>query len=1576
MYADANCQALVPDLTALILDATDSCANDVIITQSILANSTITSDIIVEITVADSLGNSSDCDVLLVVLDTTSPIAICKPLTLQLDMTGFAHFSPEDLDNASTDNCGILSLELDTTSFDCLALGANPVTLTVTDNSGNFSTCEDTVYIIDNVDPILDCPAPVTLGADVNCEAPTPNFADALSNNNCGSATITQFPVADSMLTVGLTIVTVVATDDSGNTDTCTVDVTVIDTTPPEYTCATPILDSVDLGECFAIIDLTPPVAYDNCDSTSFTMEYRVYSPDNSISDFIDTTVTTSYQFMVGISQVEWIMTDNAGNESECLQEVEIIEDELPVIICPDSSVYTFDNTIVVCGYIIPNDTLDATATDNCKLVSLTHNFGVWGNPNSLVGATFPVGTTEVMWIAEDETGNTDTCTTTIIVEDVQNPEFVNCPNGDTLTIALFSAVCEGSAIWSIPIASDNCDGVEVVQTGGPERGSPLAAGFYEIEYTATDTSDNFTICTFTLEVIDTEDPIVAPDFHKDNDEGVCSWTAPAGTISPLLAISNCPFEVTFEITGATIGSGIDDASGTEFNLGTSVVEYTITDTVNWQSWTCDFSVFVYDTEAPVVTCPDPIEEINDLGLCSNIIDLTLPDFTENCNDSTVTISYRVFEPDNSLKGPFSSADTLFEFEIGVSQVEWFVADEAGNVSSCMQEVTIFETEDPVITCPAEDNFVFNTSNGLCGYRIPDNRLDATATDNCGEYELSHDFGDWAILNSLEGAVFPTGTTEVTWTAIDESGNSVSCSINVTVIDNEDPYFVNCPHGVTFTVGLFSGVCEGGAIWSVPVAMDNCSDVTITQTRGPSQGAVLTEGVYDIQYRATDRAGNNDYCSFTVEVKDTEEPLIACQPDLVYENDLGECSWTSIESSLSPLLANSNCPATVSWKVTNPDGTVVSGVDDVSGYTFELGTSTVQYDIVEDASEQGDSCSFTVTIIDTEAPEIICQPTLQVTALPGDCSAEIILISPEFMDNCSYEEGDISYRVFGADNSTSVLFPATDSVYEFMVGINRIEWLVTDEAGNLSFCWQDVWVVADEESLIPEAGENKIICESDTLEISNAFAPDFAMVEWSTSGTGQFIDPSVINSSYVPSPADILDGFVILTITSSTDCASASDQLILSITNPPLVSSGNDATICESEIYQLYGAIINSAVAVEWITTGTGEFSNANVFNPVYTPGTNDIEQGVVQLIFKGISGGPCDDVSDTMNLTIHRQPIISAGTDEVICETESITLSNASIVYGEAVNWTTSGSGVFDDETFINTTYNFSEADLLNGSVVLTLTQIPDGPCEVTSSSITIDISKHPVVDAGPDIQTCFNQLVTINGASAINFSKVNWTSNGSGTLESATSLTPIYVPAAEETGTIELTMQVIGENGCTIDTMYDKVEIEIYPELIVDAGEDQTIYYNSTSMLSVSVENGSGTYFYNWYPTGFVSDPSANYTETIDLTRTMEFEVVVTDAKTNCVASDTKTIYVDEVAGNLVGFYTGFSPNNDGVNDTWSIKGIEKFPQNEVMFFNRWGDKVNEYVNYNTGVCTCHILLINLYSAGSCTTPCSINL
>ncbi|WP_298761758.1 M14 family zinc carboxypeptidase, partial [uncultured Psychroserpens sp.] len=93
-----------------------------------------------------------------VVVDNQDPVAVCQNIAVQLDATGNATITAADINNGSSDNCGIASISASQTTFTCADEGANNVTLTVTDNNGNIDTCVAVVTISIQDEPTgLEC---------------------------------------------------------------------------------------------------------------------------------------------------------------------------------------------------------------------------------------------------------------------------------------------------------------------------------------------------------------------------------------------------------------------------------------------------------------------------------------------------------------------------------------------------------------------------------------------------------------------------------------------------------------------------------------------------------------------------------------------------------------------------------------------------------------------------------------------------------------------------------------------------------------------------------------------------------------------------------------------------------------------------------------------------------------------------------------------------------------------------------------------------------------------------------------------------------------------------------------------------------------------------------------------------------------------------------------------------------------------------------------------------------------------------------------------------------------------------
>ncbi|SFN77793.1 HYR domain-containing protein, partial [Salegentibacter flavus] len=108
---------------------------------------------------------------------------------------------------------------------------------------------------------------------------------------------------------------------------------------------------------------------------------------------------------------------------------------------------------------------------------------------------------------AEDNSGNVSECSFTITVNDAEAPDL-QCP--ENISQANDAGICGAIVEFETPTAFDNSGEVEVEQTGGLPSGSEFPVGISTIEFTATDSEGNSVTCSFTIEILDEEAPVIA----------------------------------------------------------------------------------------------------------------------------------------------------------------------------------------------------------------------------------------------------------------------------------------------------------------------------------------------------------------------------------------------------------------------------------------------------------------------------------------------------------------------------------------------------------------------------------------------------------------------------------------------------------------------------------------------------------------------------------------------------------------------------------------------------------------------------------------------------------------------------------------------------------------------------------------------------------------------------------------------------------------------------------------------------------------------------------------------------------
>jgi hypothetical protein len=108
----------------------------------------------VQLIVADACGNVATCNATVNVVDALAPKMQCQGLDIEIDEWGNpVEITWQDIDNGSSDNCGIQTWSLSTATFSCDQLGKNTVKLTATDAGGNSAQCQVQVTVRDLIPP-------------------------------------------------------------------------------------------------------------------------------------------------------------------------------------------------------------------------------------------------------------------------------------------------------------------------------------------------------------------------------------------------------------------------------------------------------------------------------------------------------------------------------------------------------------------------------------------------------------------------------------------------------------------------------------------------------------------------------------------------------------------------------------------------------------------------------------------------------------------------------------------------------------------------------------------------------------------------------------------------------------------------------------------------------------------------------------------------------------------------------------------------------------------------------------------------------------------------------------------------------------------------------------------------------------------------------------------------------------------------------------------------------------------------------------------------------------------------------
>lgn len=414
---DADCRITVPELRDQAI-ATDNCTPDdsIMIFQSPPPPVTVGTgvmDVEFELFAMDQSGNFTSCIIMVSPVDETAPTLEC-PASVLIALDDNCGLTVPDLTDSITviDNCFPDDMVMFSQSLaigEMLDTNSAMITLTVTDGSGNVSTCDIVVNATDQTTPSLTCPDSFEIFLDGDCRIEAPELRDMVKvTDNCSAVEdIMLFqsptPPANIGTGVGTVVFQIFAMDEARNFTNCDILVTTVDTIAPVIECPANVV--VELGEdCTAgLPDFSQFITItDNCtdaETAGFTQSIAVGTPTE-----------------VGSFSISLLVEDESGNATGCDISFTVEDLTAPVAVCRDFTLELGEDGKAT---LSPKD-IDAGSSDNCAVDFI--------NIDNKTFDCGDVGENIVTLTVKDDNANRDECRAKVLVVDDVAP-IVTCKN-------------------------------------------------------------------------------------------------------------------------------------------------------------------------------------------------------------------------------------------------------------------------------------------------------------------------------------------------------------------------------------------------------------------------------------------------------------------------------------------------------------------------------------------------------------------------------------------------------------------------------------------------------------------------------------------------------------------------------------------------------------------------------------------------------------------------------------------------------------------------------------------------------------------------------------------------------------------------------------------------------------------------------------------------------------------------------------------------------------------------------------------------------------------------------------------
>lgn len=816
------------------------------------------------------------------------------------------------------------------------------------------------------------------------------------------------------------------------------------------------------------------------------------------------------------------------------------------------------------------------------------------------------------------------------------------------------------------------------------------------------------------------------------------------------------------------------------------------------------------------------------------------------------------------------------------------------------------------ILCPAgsEDDFTLNGSTTL----IPAGAF--TAVPGTGGAWMGAQISYNTTDVPVGSANLVTNSTDYFSLGIINGGASTGCLYHymssfirrVYVDAGTDVTLCKSETDITLSGSVTGGVTTGQ--WSVldgTGVFANPASLSTTYTPTPSD---YTQGSLTFVLQST---GNCLPEFDTLKVTFIESPLVTTGADLFY-----------CRNNVPDIPVTGTLQFAIGSEWSGGNGGAFDDISDLNTFYVASPADILEDSLVLILTSSGSffSCpddKDTMVIYFTDPPVVTAGPDIVTCASETDVPLAGTVTGAS-LSGIWTTSGSGSFSPSETNLITDYLISSSDTA----VGSLTLVLTSTNNGGCLAVADSLLVTILDQPSVNITSGDS-ICANLPSINLDGDVTTGYSIL-WSVDGFGSIASPTTLNTTYTVNPADTINGSVVLHLeTSGGICPVEEDSLIVYFIAPPVANAGPDQSYCENELVPLSGLLSGSASSGTWTSTGTGSFTPSGaLLNTFYAPSPLDISNGFVDLILTTSADFGCIADKDTVHIIYKEAPVadfdyLSACAGENTYFTDESAVGSGSIItwqydFGDGTSSIAddpihpySGSGTFFATLIVESSNNCFD----------TITKA------VYVNPVPVAIFQHEYACQGESVS--FEDLSFLASGNIVSW---DWNFNsGEGT---STNENPNYT--FNIAGTYPVILNVTSDSGC-VGTVTNNVIVLTGPDADFTANPIpalalENVFYTDQTIGAID----------SWY-WDFGDGIGGNLQNEVHQYSNGGIYQITLEVTDTAGCIDTTSKFIQVIL--LPVLPTAFTPNNDGDNDFFIIRG-GPFEAVNFNIYNNWGQLV----------------------------------